>query len=421
MNLLKIVLVCIASLLIYGCTLTQTIPAAQSTIAPTADAPSLTVAWADSGDLFVWKPDYEFPRRLATGGVLTPYLAPDGKHIAFTRGPAGVPETLWIVDSAGTAESQLVSVDDLVPTTEEKSLIGQIDWWDDSILYFNTLRQNAISVDSENDLYRANIRTEEVALILRRGEGGAFSFSPERTALAVVYPGTYGVQDGRISVIDPLGQTEARDLLYFVGVATGAHYQFYPALHWQDDDTLLTAIPDSDLLYNEASFDAPPVTLWQLETDTTRDVIGEVQASLFGQPVWSADSQSMFYMSREGTVNQFVLYTAGMDGSSPERYASGEAGMILPPLWLSDSRRFIYALDGAYWLGERGEAPQRWAELNPAVMQWPVLAGDYAVYIFLNEQKLELRYADVNSAADDFTIITTFTTSPGFDAVMGAR
>jgi hypothetical protein len=52
----------------------------------------------------VWQTGDTIPRRVASGGVVQPYIAPDGEHIVFTRGPNGATETLWVVDILGTAE-----------------------------------------------------------------------------------------------------------------------------------------------------------------------------------------------------------------------------------------------------------------------------------------------------------------------------
>src|SRR5688572_20346085 len=85
-----------------GCTLVELAPTPTPTLAP--GDPVLTVAWVEAGDLFVWSADLPEARRIATSGVIRPYLSPDGRYVAFTRGPLGVAETLWVVQTAGGAE-----------------------------------------------------------------------------------------------------------------------------------------------------------------------------------------------------------------------------------------------------------------------------------------------------------------------------
>ena len=72
-------------LLLTACNLIQSNTA--STPLPTADKTAvLTVAWVEAGNLVVWRQGDSLPRRIASGGVVRPYLAPDGQHVAFTRG-----------------------------------------------------------------------------------------------------------------------------------------------------------------------------------------------------------------------------------------------------------------------------------------------------------------------------------------------
>ncbi len=351
MRRLIVLLLCVLS----ACNLTQGEPPSQPVF--DTDEQRLVVAWVEAGNLLVMQAGDEFGRRVASGGVIRPYVAPDGNHIAFTRGPAGVPETLWIVDFAGTAEQELVSEDDLFAGS---NLIGDVAWFDDAVLYFNTLRRGDPGAEAQNDLYRANIRTREVALILPRSEGGRFAFSPDREFIVVAYPGTYGRQDGLISVLDPLAQRPARNLLFFVGVATGAEYQFYPELHWLPDSSAVrVAIPDEDLVYS----DAEVTTLWNLpvENPSGRSVIGTVEASFFGLPRWSPDGASIVYLQREGGLpsNTFTLFVADSTGENPLVYARGDAGTFEPPQWIPGTNQFLYRQGDAYWIGTPGADPVR--------------------------------------------------------------
>ena len=76
----------------------------------TDSGPALIVAWVESGSLMIWREGDAFPRRIASGAVIRPYLAPDGESVAYVRGPAGDPRSLWIADAAGTSERQLADV-----------------------------------------------------------------------------------------------------------------------------------------------------------------------------------------------------------------------------------------------------------------------------------------------------------------------
>jgi hypothetical protein len=295
----------------------------------------LVAAWVEAGNLLVWRQGEEMARRVASGGVIRPFVAPNGEHVAFTRGPGGLPQTLWVVDTNGTAERQLAGPGDPV-TFGGDTQVGDVGWLDDSVLYFNTLRATGPAYLPKNDLYRANIRTREAALILPPGEGGRFHFSPDGRWVAVVYPGTYSRQDGRIGLVDPLGQQDTQDLLFFVGVASGAEQPFYPRVQWlPDSETLLAAVPDADLIYSDtgAVEDLPPTRLWRIPVGAPSDRVlqGTVQASFFGLPRWSDDGGHMLFVQRKPGTNVFTILLADGDGTNPVPYLEGEAGSVQIP------------------------------------------------------------------------------------------
>lgn len=409
-----------------ACTLTESATPPPPTPAP-ASAPGLTVAWAQAGDLYVWRQGDDIARRVASGGVVRPYIAPDGQNIAFTRGPQGSPETLWVVDFAGNAEIELVGRGTLRPFGGGAPLVGQVGWYDARVLYFNTLQAFDYGVDPQNDLYRANIRTREVALILARTRGGQFSFSPDRATIIAVYPGTYGRQDGRISALDPLGQSDPRHLLFFTGVATGAEYPFYPQIHWAEDGNLRVAIPHHDAIYSEGDDQGPPVTLWWLALrGREREMLGRINTSFFGLPAWAEDGSALVFLRRAGdvTANHFEIYTAAVDGSDAAPYAAGQAGALQPAVWIPGSGRFIFAQGdrGAYWLGQPGQPPQRIPHPAERILAPPVITVDGALMVYAAQDDaggVSLRAAPLDAAGGGIIPIAGVgTTVPLFDAVL---
>src|SRR5262249_58247197 len=61
---------------------------APATVRPLPPA-GLTVAWVENSNLMSWQESTASPRRVASGGVIRAYVAPDGQHVAYTRGPQG--------------------------------------------------------------------------------------------------------------------------------------------------------------------------------------------------------------------------------------------------------------------------------------------------------------------------------------------
>ncbi len=407
-------------LLLNACTLAQ-----QPTAAPTPVVSSaFTVAWIENGDLMSWQQSTGEVRRIASGGVVHPYIAPDGQNIAFTRGPQGVAESLWVVDTVGTAEQEIASRNNGIrPVAAGRPLVGQVGWLDDDTLFFNTLAQTTNDLSARDDLYRAEIRTREVSLILPPTEGGAFTFSPDRQLMVTVYPGTYNRRDGVIRVLDPLGQSQD-NLLFFDGVSTGASYKFYPEIFWMPDSSaVLVALPDPDLVYDESA--VPATELWRLpvETPSDREQIGTVEASFFGLPRWSWDTAAIVFMRRAqgATDNTFELYIADTNGDNAQLYATGEAGNLQPPQWIDDTANFAFQQDDALWLGSPNAAPQRLPnDTEPALN--PVFAGDglYVFAAFNSAGQVELHYASLDMIGQPSTLITTVGDEvPVFDAVTG--
>jgi hypothetical protein len=394
-----------ALLLLTACTLAEQ----QGTSAPTSvpGEPSLTVAWMQNGDLYVWQQASGETRRTTSGGVVRPYVAPDGRHIAFTRGPQGIAESLWVVDADGTAEQQIANHDNIHYSGSGRVLIGQVAWLDNQVLLFNTLEQTETSITARDDLYRVDVQTRETALLLVPGEGGAFSISPDRQHIATVYPGTYGTQDAVIRITDPLARA-TDELLFFVGVSTGASYKFYPELYWTPDSSaVLVAIPDADLIYDESA--APPTTLWRLPiaTPSARDIIGTLQTSFFGLPRWSSNGEQMVYLRRaEGaTDNTFELYVAAGDGTNPVLYASGEIGTLEPARWLHATETFTYVQNGVLWLGSANNPPQRLPNADELVIS--VMFTESPLYVFTSfgQNGAELRYARLDDRASPSLLI----------------
>jgi len=347
-----------------ACNLAQTEPTPVPAMLIT-NAPHLVAAWAEGGNLYVWQTGEAFGRRVASGGVIQPFIAPDGRHIAFTRGPAGAPDSLWLVSTDGTLEQQLVG--EGTPTSYRESQMGQVVWSDATTLYFNTLKRAVPASSPKHDLYRASIITRTISLLLGPGEGGRISLSPKRDKIVLVSAGDYGIHNGRIRVIDALSPETHADLLYFTGAATGSHSGFYPPIAWvEDESALLAAIPDQDLLYSEdKGATVPPTTLWHLPIAAPgeRKSIGTLPVSFFGMPRWSDDGTQMLYLTRTaGDV--FHLMRADATGANPVEVDSGTVGEIEMPTWIPDTTQFFYTKGtaGHVLMAGRDNAPQPLSE-----------------------------------------------------------
>lgn len=416
---LRTLIVTLSLLLLAGCNLDQARP-----ISKLKTFESLVVAWVNSGNLLVWQQGDDIPRRVASGGVVRPFVSPDGERVAFTRGPNGREETLWIVDMAGTTETLLVGDGNPRIFRNGASRVGDVVWFDDTTLYINTYTGTGFDTRFNDDLYRVNVRTREISLILPADEGGRIYLSPDGEKIATVSAGTYGRQDARISVVDPLAIDGATHLLFYIGVATASENVFHPQPKWlADSQSLLIAIPDADLIYSETDDEAtvPPTRLWQLPIDTPsdRNLLGSVRASFFGLPRWSDDASQMLYLRRTPDSNEFTIVIADVNGNNPTDYLTGDTGTIELPQWLPNSTRFMYTSEnpGNVLIGERGEEPQ---PLTQEVVFSPQFISD-DIYVFVTSSAVaadgfQLRYARLNHQSVE--IGNAGASIPLFDAVL---
>lgn len=379
----------------------------------------LVVAWAEGGNLYVWQTGDTASRRVASGGVVRPYVAPDGQVVVFTRGTNTTPESLWMVEIDGNGEAELIGKDQERTYRAGVNWIGDVLWFSESVLYFNTLAQSLPNYSPRDDLYRANVRTREVSLILGAGRGGRFAFSPDRTRIALARAGGYGKQDGRIAVIDPLGQSRAVDLLYYTGVATGAHMPFYPPLFWDNEsEHVYAVVPDPDLLYSDTAEATarPPTRLWQLpiRTPSQRRTLGTVQASFFGLPALNPFAQTWLYLARMPASNTFTIQISALDGSNPRTFTSGTVGTFSAPEWVDGSTAFYYTLaTGNVYASDGVEEPYRLTDDNAYSPHF--VRPDTLVYVAMQGNAPSLRVMVIGQAPQTIAPLTVI---PLFDAVL---
>jgi hypothetical protein len=383
------------------------IPAASHAQEP---ACPLVVAWQQDDELHLRTPDGS-AQVIAREGIIQMFPSPAGERVAFTRWESPEPASwaLWVVGADGSREQRI----------DAPPLVAEIRWLDDDTLYFNTIEpgdlHHQLGPTPRNDLYRVDLPNGTMTPV---APGGTFSYSPDGSRLAVVRPGVYDEEPGRITILDPAGRDEPHELLDFPAVSSGTHAPFYPRLHWGDEATLLVAIPKAGAVY---ALDAPPVTLWRLHIDDgNREIIGEVPASYFGLPRWSNDGAALFYFRREiDDPNILALYLADGDGANAVRYFESGLDAFVLPAWIPGSQRFVYVNDGAFWLGAPGIEPLRWIEAD-GLLAGPQVVGSYVLFVSHGAEpgQVELRCANIDDPAGEMAVIATGVNQLPFAAVL---
>jgi hypothetical protein len=321
-----------------------------------------------------------------------------------------------VVSADGALQQASVELGDIPAQRSVSATIHTVAWLDEHTLYFNTAQVYDWGRVNDNNLYRVDIGTEAQTaseapqLILPPNAGGEFAFSPDRQHIAVVYPGQYDTEHGRILILDPLS-VEVRTAVEFSAVSTASEIPFYPPLDWTpDSNAVRVPIPDRDLVYDEAI--APPVQLWQLPIEGEARITGYAPASFDGLPRWSDRTGAMLYGERSDLAQgMYNLYLADADGTNSQQYADGSLE-VLGARWIPGQEQFVFARGIALMLGGRGLPLQ---PIIDSIQQW-TLAGDYVVYTILSSSMTELRAARLSDARQS-TLIATSAGSPVFDAV----
>lgn len=341
--------------------------------------PDLYIVYVDAGDVFMWRAGAGVVWQAAVGDIRAAFPAPDGSGIAYIRpsaDPTAHGESLWLARPDGITEhAQLLTL----PSGER---FGQVAWGDSAALYFNTLQPGLFGDVPQDDLHWIDLPARAHAVLLPAGEGGAFTFSQDRRRMLVTTPGVFGAAAGRLRLIDRAAQAGShavRDVLLFAAVASGTHTAFYPAVDALETGAFRVAIPPPEALYDDASSSAPPMALWEITPGGAAVQLGQVQASLFGLPRWSADGAWMAFMRREDRANQFGLFIAAGDGTAVERVLLAEAGDLLAPTWLPAMPLLVYGHDAAYWRSALGQPPQRWRSVAGPLVA-PLLVGEWLIY-----------------------------------------
>ena len=377
---------------------------------------NLVVAWIENGNVFARTGAGASAQLTTTGDALIPYLSPDGRHVAYLSGNGGLGTELSLVELPDGDVRQLVTLEILSAGADDPLLIGQVGWLDNDTLYFNTALNSSFGQDRRDDLWRADIQTGDVTLLLPPGEGGAFSISPDRKWVAVISAGSYDHENAHIRLMN-IESGDIQEVLTFPAVSTGSEYRFYPQVFWEADSRAFrVAIPDRDLIYDETN--SPPVVLGRVQVDGSYESIGALQASFFGLPSWSDDGQHIAYLRRVGALadNQFEMFLADGSADNPVKYVGGDAGSFGFPIWIPDSTQFIYAqgVPGMYWLGSPDAQPIRLVE---PMFNLILLEEGQIVYVSAPVPPLEIRYTRVadNQSALVATVDHQF---PVFDAVI---
>lgn len=345
---------------------TQEIPPATATLTPPEptqpalpELSDLRLVYIKEGNVWLWTQPGSGVALTTSGQALEVKISDDGLIVAYTRAVDEFHTELWTVQTDGTEESPLVTVEDLAAMGEAvqdpnaRAIVPYHFVWipGTHTLAFNTRQvfegPGLVLLD---DMRLVNADTFEQSTLLPPGSGGEFTYAPNGNQAAIITP-------TKISLINADGSQRRDGVLEYESVITYSEYEFYARPVWAADSaSLRVAIPPPDPLAQPTQ----ATTLWQIPTDgSPASQLGSVIAApFFGAPVvFSPDLAYIIYLRETGEPAQNIreLHIASPDGSGDIIYHT--APLVQFEGWAASENRFVFAFgeNRELQLGQVGE------------------------------------------------------------------
>ncbi|MGC9356564.1 MAG: TolB family protein, partial [Anaerolineae bacterium] len=286
---------------------------------PTPESVPLRVAYISGGNLWILEEGSSPQQLTAEGQDAQPLLSPDGQRILFERelapGPGDVPRfELRVINVDGSVERHVVGPDELpgemgTPMgSDTETMLPRLPWqvaWhpDARRVAFNTLIQVGYGLYAKHDLWIADPEMGSLTRLLEDGEGGAFAFAPDGTAVVVSDPATVARADGDGS--------NRQEIITFDRVNTASEYAYVPQPLWAPDGSYaLIAVSSAEPFGPD-----PEGTLWRIpragDALNLVTLSGRFLFSTMGENnLWSPDRSRFAYVNDTGD-----LVLANGDGS----------------------------------------------------------------------------------------------------------
>jgi hypothetical protein len=311
-------------------------------IPPTPTLPpelsALRIVFTHEQKLWVWQ-NHTSTSLTNLDGPAQINISDDGDVIAFQW------NGLWVINSDGANERQLVSLDDL-PSMEPREpgvKLNQFDWIPGTDrLLFNTRIVQDYGVYFTDDLYRVNTETAQWQRFRPPDEGGRFLISPDGEWAVMVTP-------AKISLMAVDGSSY-QTLLEYPHVAIPSEVEFYADPIWANDSlSLLVAIPPQDVYYESTT----PTSIWCLDIDgKPPKVVSQilpVDVAYISPDLSKVIALRLVGQDQANSI--FEMHIANIDGSGDRIFRTG---IMYFQNWAPDSEHFVVWLNDpqGYHLGE---------------------------------------------------------------------
>ena len=282
-------------------------PALAFTPMPVADFPvpiGLRVCFIKDGDVWLWTAESRDARRLTRAGNVVPPLnvSDDGELVAFSRDGA-----LWALATDGAGERLLLNLGDLSAQepAETDATLNRFEWVPGThTLAFNT-RLRSSGRELADDLHLVNADNLQHTVLLPRGEGGEFYYSPDGSQIAIA-------TTGDISLIDADGRQRRDSVLTYAPVAMYELDDYHVQPTWAaDGSSLMVAIPPAD----PHALPVAPTTIWRISVSggAAEHVTSVAAVAAAGAVFFSHDLQIAAFPELQSVdVGEGVVPNAGL-------------------------------------------------------------------------------------------------------------
>lgn len=322
-------------------------------VPPSASPDQFRVAYtAGDGSLRLWSAGEEVRQLTTQGNVQYVVFSSDGTRIAFVRAQDYRDYSIWVINSDGTNERQLVTAEDFRSMRVSEDALGaapvQLEWVPGThTLVFNTYPYyDGPGFYPHDDLYLLDTGTGQLTPFLEVGQGGMFAYSPDGSRLVV---STFQ----SVSLMNADGTNRRDDVLIYEPVNTYSEFLYYVTPQWSPDGAFLRAIvPPGDPLAEPP----PPTAIWHIPADgSPASQIGRLDIAFLAVARLSPDLNRIMYITPASTTNP-VLHISDVNGQQDTVYA-GDARTV--DSWSPDGSHFLYSVgeSNQMLLGRVGENP----------------------------------------------------------------
>jgi hypothetical protein len=363
------------------------VPATDVPIPPAP--PTTRVAFIDNNNVWLWDHTTGLFQLSSGLNATRVIISDDGEKIAFTTDDEFYQfDGLWSINADGSNLQLLVSVPDIVhlvlfPDSTAINPYTMVFVPGSHTIAFNTqLQFDGPGLLIQNDLNLVDADTGVITFLLAPGLGGEFTYSPDGSQIAIIWPDA-------IHLINADGSNRRENVIVFDGVITYSEWTYYPSVRWAaDSGTLVAAIPSSDSLDPSASIDFITVPL-----DGTPGL--SLYSTLASSPLFYATSQispdlTKVVFGESVAGNQLTL--ASMGGGDESAY---HLGYVTFDGWAYDSLNFAFSEDGSTYIGRNGFPPILVSPDAVADIEW--IANNNYVFTSGNHANWQLFIASPGS------------------------